>query len=178
MGVAVAAGLVLKALQPLVLVWQTRVQAAEAAVSTTVLPTEIPVPGGLGLWSWRLVRLLRKPATLGSSLSRGRRRRVRVVLQGRFHPMAAKQHASSALQTPPHSEETDCAPAIRLGITTTQQQEPASNVVPTRIRQWRAFANRAQTTPGLLLERRPAPPMLDTTLAHASPRRRCLQTLP
>ena len=47
-GVAVAAGLVLKALQPLVLVWQTRVQAAEAVVSTTVLPTEIPVPVGLG----------------------------------------------------------------------------------------------------------------------------------
>ena len=83
-GVAVAAGLVLKALKPLVLVWQTRGLVAEAAGATTVLPTEILVPGGLGSWSWRLVRLQRKHAALGSSLSRGRRRRVRVVLQGRF----------------------------------------------------------------------------------------------
>ena len=91
--------------------------------------------------------------------------------------MVLEQHASNALQTPPHLEETGYALAIQLGTTTTQPLERAYSVVPIRMLLRQAFANRAQTTPGPLLERRPAPPMLDTTSAHASPRRRCLQTL-
>ena len=127
-GVAVAAGLVLKALQPLVLVWQTRVQVAEAAGLMMQISTVTRVPGGLGLWFWHLVRLRRKPVMLGSSLSRGRRRHAKTALRGCTLLTVVKLCAPNALPPPTQQQEARCA-LVRPGRTTTRRLARVCNVI-------------------------------------------------